>query len=132
MADLSVVVLSYNTRAVLNRCLTELFGAAADIDLELQVIVVDNGSSDGTVEHLRQHFPEVELILNKRNVGFAVGNNQGMARATADFILLLNSDAFIDAMTIERALEVMRRRPATGVVGVRLVNEDGTFQAGPG
>lgn len=130
MPDLSVVILSYNTRSIVDRCLRSLFDAALDIKLE--VIIVDNGSSDGSVQYVRRYFPTVIVIANCQNVGFAAANNQGMARALAENILLLNSDAFIGPAALRRGLDTLRDQPSTGIVGVRLVNEDGTFQAGFG
>ena len=84
MADLSVAILSYNTRDLLRRCLDTLFEAAGD--LELDVIVVDNGSTDGSLEMLASYRPTVTLIANQANVGFAAANNAALDRAIADIL----------------------------------------------
>jgi N-acetylglucosaminyl-diphospho-decaprenol L-rhamnosyltransferase len=124
--ELSVVIVSYNTRDILARCLRDLSAAAAGLDVE--TIVVDNGSTDGSVE-LMAHWPDVTLIANRDNGGFATANNQGLSAARAPFSLLLNSDAFIGAVALANGLGVLRERPSVGLVGVRLLNMDGTVQA---
>lgn len=129
MPDLSVVILSYNTREFLERCLACLFMAGEGASITLEVIVIDNGSTDGSREMLRSIRDRIVLIENSRNTGFAAANNQGMAIASHDTFLLLNSDAFISAETLERALDHMLRTPRAGIVGVRLDNLDGTVQA---
>ena len=127
MPDLSVVILSYNTLDLLERCLSELRAAAREIEHE--IIVVDNGSTDGSREFLQQRAGDVRLILNERNLGFAAANNQGLRIAAAPISLLLNSDAFVTAETLQRAIQAIRRNPYIGLVGVRILNPDGTIQA---
>jgi GT2 family glycosyltransferase len=124
--DLSIVVVSYNTEALL----APMFDAidAATGDLAIQVIVVDNASRDGSVAWLRQHRPEVELIANRENVGFGRANNQALPLVRGDFVLLLNTDAFVSPDTFEKTLAWMRAHPSCGVLGVRLVGRDGTQQ----
>jgi GT2 family glycosyltransferase len=124
--ELSVIIVSYNTREILARCLRELMIAATGLDVE--IIVVDNGSTDGSVERLAT-WPNVTLIANHDNVGFAAANNQGLAAARAPFALLLNSDAFIGAATLASGLAILREQPSVGLAGVRLLNVDGTLQA---
>lgn len=130
MADLSVIIVSYNTRDVLSRCLSALSSSIAAADVE--VIVVDNGSTDGTLDLLSNSHPAVRVVANGTNVGFAAANNQGIALSTGDVVLLLNSDAFMNSRALNRCLDVLRRNPAVGLVGLDLLNEDGTFQAGHG
>jgi GT2 family glycosyltransferase len=130
MADLSVAILSYNTRDLLRRCLDTLFEAAGD--LELDVIVVDNGSTDGSLEMLASYRPTVTLIANQANVGFAAANNAALDRAIAPVTLLLNSDAFITASDIDNALKCIADNPRIGMVGTRLLNPDGSVQAEAG
>ena len=126
MPDLSVIIVSYNTRDILRRCLDALADAGAE--LTLQVIVVDNGSSDGSVEHVASRL-ELTLIANTHNAGFAAANNQGLAVAQAPVALLLNSDAFVDRAALAEGLALLRERPEVGIAGVRLVNADGSPQA---
>lgn len=126
MPDLSVIIVSYNTRDILCRCLDEL--ASAGVGFDVEVIVVDNGSTDGTLEMLAGR-PDVTLHANDTNGGFAAANNQGLRMARAPYALLLNSDAFIGRDALTRGLTLLRGRPAVGLAGVRLLNLDGTTQA---
>lgn len=129
--DLSVVIVSFNTRLLLDRCLRAVLLAAGD-SISLEIIVVDNGSSDGTIAHLRERYPQVIRLRNRLNTGFAAANNRGLAAARAPLVLLLNSDAFITATAIRRALDVLDSCPRVGLVGTRLDNPDGTVQAEAG
>lgn len=129
MPDLSVIVVSWNTRDLLLRCLETLRAAAGSSALE--TIVVDNGSTDGSLEALRS-LPDVRLIANAENVGFAAANNQGLAIASAPVALLLNSDAFVNGETLSRAVQVFAEQPRAGIVGVTVLNDDGSVQAAEG
>ncbi len=126
MAELSVVIVSYNTCDLLARCLSELRIAAQHLVLE--IIVVDNGSTDGTREFLAGQL-DIQSILNDCNSGFAVANNQGFKLAEAPIILLLNSDAFVTSQTLRRAMRAMQYNPFVGLVGVKILNADGSIQA---
>lgn len=133
MPDLSIIIASYNTRDLLERCIVELREAIHGIDHE--IIVVDNGSSDGSrsfLENEQCNADDVRLILNERNLGFAAANNQGLRVATAPIVLLLNSDAFITAETVKQAMQTIRCNPYVGLVGVRILNTDGSIQAESG
>ncbi len=130
MPDLSVVIVSYNTRDLLPCCLTELREAVAGIEHEL--IIVDNASTDSSREYLRHEAGDIRLILNERNLGFAAANNQGLRIAEAPIILLLNSDAYISAETVRSAMRTIHCNPHIGLVGVRILNPDGTVQAESG
>jgi GT2 family glycosyltransferase len=125
---LSVIVVSWNTREILRGCLESLRGHLAALPNE--VIVIDNGSKDGSDEMVRSTFPEMRLIANAENRGFGSANNQGMAVARGEFFLLINSDArLVDAGTPRRLVQLLRERPSLGVVGPRLVFEDGRLQS---
>lgn len=132
MPDLSVVIASYNTRDLLARCISELRAAADGLALEL--IIVDNASTDGSREFLAEQAQagQLRVIQNERNLGFAGANNQGLRSATAPVILLLNSDAFVTAATLRLALKTIHCNPYVGVVGVRILNPDGSIQAESG
>ncbi len=129
MPELSVVIVSYNTRELLARCLDALQTAATGAGLAVETIVVDNGSLDGSRDLVRERYPTATLIASPANLGFAGANNVGLARTQAPAVLLLNSDAFITAEALRRGLAALRSRPEAGLVGVRLVNPDGTTQA---
>jgi N-acetylglucosaminyl-diphospho-decaprenol L-rhamnosyltransferase len=132
MPDLSVIVVSYNTRALLARCLETLVAAATDAGIDAEVIVVDNGSDDGSAALVAAAFPRAVLLANRANLGFAAANNLGLARARAPVALLLNSDAFVTAPALRRGLETLWAGPGIGLAGVRIVNPDGSLQAADG
>ncbi len=126
--DLSVVIVNWNTCDLLARCLRSL--AETVLDTRFEVWVVDNNSSDGSVEMVRRDFPAVRLILNSENVGFARANNQAIARCRGRHLLLLNSDTRVLSGSVDRVVRFMDEHPRAGVAGVRLLNPDGSFQAG--
>ena len=120
----SVVIVSFNTVDLLGRCLEELTTGAS---VPLQVIVVDNASTDGSPEMVRRRFPEVEMIGLESNAGFGAANNLAFAQCRGTHVLLLNSDAFIGPSALSALLEVAHGRPDAAVVGPKL-NGDGTLQ----
>jgi len=121
--DLSVIIVSYNTRHHLARCLRALPAATADLDS--QVIVVDNASRDGSLEMLRHDFPAVTVIANRDNVGFARACNAGLAAAEGRFLLLLNSDTVPAPGSLSALVRYARAYPRAGAVGPRLRAADG-------
>ncbi len=123
---LDVIIVNWNTQAYLERCLAALF--ADRHTAEMVVWVVDNGSSDGSTEMVRRQFPEVRLIANRENAGFVKANNQVYGVSTGEYLLLLNSDAFVQPGCIQMLLDVMEQFPGTGAAGARLLNEDGSLQ----
>jgi GT2 family glycosyltransferase len=125
-ADLTVIIVNWNTRDLLRRCLDSLQADASP--LVLQVIVVDNGSRDGSQELLRSGYPWVTRIDNTANVGFARANNQGAVLACTPLLLLLNSDAAMVPGGLWTAVHFMRDHPAVGVAGLQLLNDDRTLQ----
>jgi N-acetylglucosaminyl-diphospho-decaprenol L-rhamnosyltransferase len=122
----SVIIVSYNTRHLLDRMFRCLKAGA--IHTQLQVIAVDNASRDGSADHLAEHYPEVELIRNQANVGFGRANNQALPLVRGEYVLLLNTDAFVEPGAIDHTVAVLRRDPKVGVLGARLVGDDGAFQ----
>lgn len=120
----SAVVVSYNTRADLLRCLQSL----AAVALPLEIVVVDNASADGSAEAVRTHHPAVRLVENPENVGFARASNQGLRMARAPYALLLNSDAVVTADAVAVLSTLLDERPEVAVVGPRTLNPDGTPQ----
>ena len=123
---LSIVVLTWNERDQLERCLGAL--ERYPPDRRTEVIVVDQGSTDGTLDMLSRRFRWVRVIANRRNRGVPAGRNQGMKRASGRYILMLDSDAYVR----EGALEMLARRlddhPRVGLVGPRLEHADGSLQ----
>lgn len=124
--DLSVIVVSYNTIHLIDQMFTALNAARGK--LQIQIIVVDNASRDGSAAFLRTSYPDVELIENYRNVGFGRANNQAVARAKGRYVLLLNTDAFVGPETLLKTIEYMDSHPDCGVLGVKLVGPDGALQ----
>lgn len=126
---LSIVVVSWNCREMLARCLAEVFGSRFEVPYE--VIVVDNASGDGTAEEIPRRFPEIRLLANTENLGFAKANNQGFALARGRFLMLLNPDAFpATPETFGRVLRFLEEHPEFAGAGCRLVHADGSHQVG--
>ncbi|HEY0072368.1 MAG TPA: glycosyltransferase family 2 protein, partial [Chloroflexia bacterium] len=123
---ISIVIVSYNTRDLLRACLRSLPGAAQGLGYE--VFVVDNASTDGTVEMIRRQFPEVHVIANEGNVGFAAANNQGLEQARGTSLLLLNPDTEMQAGSLRTLHEWLAAHPEAGAAGPRLLNRDGSLQ----
>ena len=124
--DVSVVLVSYNTARLLEPCIAALRASMGD--LEVQVIVVDNASSDESVRLLRNRFVECELIESRANVGFGRANNQALALARGRYVLLLNTDAFVSPDTLGKTIAYMDAHAGCGVLGVRLIGGDGEQQ----
>ena len=124
---LSVCIVNWNTRDFLRECLTALrrYPPAGD---EMEIIVVDNASADGSAEMVAAEFPEAHLIAGKGNLGYAEGNTQAMARATGDALLLLNPDAVVHPDSLTRAASFAGTHPGLGAFGGRLVGTDGKTQ----
>ncbi len=114
----SVIIAAHDSWVHLERCLSSLLEHTASAELEL--VVVDNASTDGTPERLAQAFPTARLLRNAGNEGFARASNQGMAAATGDLLLLLNSDTFVADDVIGRAASALLARPEIGMLGVDL------------
>ena len=123
---LSVVVLSWNTRELTLACLRALFAEVPRHPRD--VIVVDNGSQDGSADAIAAAFPQVRLLRNAENRLYAAGNNQGVAVATGEFVCTLNSDTEVRPGALDQLVEFLRGNPAHGAVAPRLVDPDGTVQ----
>ena len=125
-ADLSVVVVSFNTRAALERTLAAAF---ADLDgLAAEVVVVDNGSADGSAAAARERFPEARVVENRENRFYTAANNQGFALARGRYLLVLNSDAVVGRGTFPAVVRAMDARPGVGIASCRLTWADGRVQ----
>lgn len=128
---LSIVILSWNTLELTRNCLRSIFDSVNDIDFE--VIVVDNGSPDGSADMVEQEFPQVILIKNSENLGFTKGNNQGFKASRGEYILFLNSDTIIPPPSgrksqLRKMVEAMKKDKSIGALTPKLLNPDGTFQ----
>lgn len=124
--DLTVCIVNWNTRNDLRRALESIYGCAAEAQLE--VIVVDNASSDDSPQMVRRDFPEARLIVNRGNRGFAGGNNEALRRARGRYCLLLNSDTVVHPGAFAELVGFMDTHPDAAAVGPRVLNPDGTVQ----
>jgi len=118
----SLIMLSFNTRDLLRESLTSLRAVAAEIDSE--IIVVDNASHDGSADMVAAEFPDIRLIRAPLNLGFAGGNNLGREIARGEFLILVNSDAFIESGALQQGLARMRDCPEVGLAGGLLLGRD--------
>jgi len=123
---ISVILVSYNTAEMSVEALNALFASQGEFTLE--VFVVDNASKDDSVARIKKAFPQVTLIENSVNVGFGRANNQVLDLVSGDYILLLNTDAFIQPDTIAKTIQYAEAQPKCGVLGVRLIGRDGEQQ----
>lgn len=129
--DLSIIIPSYNTCALLTRCLMSVFDSLKDSPLSYEVIVVDNASSDGSTQLVNKKFPQVHLVCNTTNVGYSKANNQAIVKAKGDYVLLLNSDIVVGGDAIGVLLRFVRTKENV-FAGGKLYNEDGSAQASCG
>lgn len=123
---LSIIIVSYNTRELLGRCLGSALASAGDLPVEL--LVVDNGSTDGSVDYLKETFPDVRLLESGGNIGFGAANNLGYRHARGEYIVLLNSDAFPVGDSLAASARLMDGHPDVGLAGGRLIGEDGGWR----
>ncbi len=124
----SVLLVSYNTREMTLTCLTALYKGLSADGVSAEVILVDNASSDGTAAAVKEGFPTVRLIESPVNLGFAGGNNRAMLEATGRYLLLLNTDAFVEPGAVGAMVAYLDNEPKTAAVGPRLNNADGSLQ----
>jgi len=133
MSELAIIIVSWNVRDLLRRCLESVYRSAEALAREPEVIVVDNASSDGSVEMVREAFPQVRLIANRENVGFTAANNQGIRALCLPsgprFFLFLNPDTEVAPDALPSMLDYMAQHPEVGVLGPMLLNPDGTVQS---
>ena len=123
--DLSIVIVNYNVEYFLEQCLNSVIQATQQ--LKTEIIVVDNNSSDGSIEMLKNKFQGVQLIENKENVGFSRANNQGIKLSKGKYVLLLNPDTVIEEQTLTKIVSRMDKDDTIGGLGVRMVDGKGTF-----
>lgn len=124
MVVVSVIIVNMNTRGLLKECLQSVVQSS----VPKEVIVVDNASTDGSVQMVRTEFPSVQLICNRTNERFAKPNNDGMKIAKGRYLFLLNSDASLKSMALENLVSYMDAHPTVGMCGPQLLNPDGSIQ----
>ncbi len=128
MVTLSLIIVNWNVCDLLQRAIASVY-ASWDGLPGLEIIVVDNASHDDSVAMLRETFPQVVVIANAENRGFTGGNNQGLAAATGDFLLLLNPDTEIVGDALPRMIAYLQNHPGVGMIGPQLLNPDGSVQS---
>ena len=126
MADVTISIVSNNNRELILGCLDSIYRTADGLDVE--VIVIDNVSSDGSVGAIRERFPQVRFILNEKKEGFSANHNKALRVASAELILVLNDDTVLHPGALEAMRDFLRDAPQAGAVGGMLLNPDGTPQ----
>ncbi|MBU1326630.1 glycosyltransferase family 2 protein [Patescibacteria group bacterium] len=124
--DLSVVILNFNTRDLTRKCLVSIYASNMG-EYRMEVIICDNGSTDGSLESIKKEFPDALLIENGKNLGFAAGNNPGIKSAKGRNILLLNSDTEVQPDTFRIMIDHMDGNPKIGASTCKLILADGTM-----
>ncbi|MBI1872061.1 glycosyltransferase family 2 protein, partial [Candidatus Collierbacteria bacterium] len=122
--DLSIIIVNFNTADLLADCLNSIFKATFPKN-GLEVILVDNASRDNSTKVVEAKFPEVILIKNKRNLGFAKANNIGAKKATGRYLLFLNSDTVIKRYSLVKPLKFLKNHPKVGALTIKLITKDG-------
>jgi GT2 family glycosyltransferase len=124
--DISIIVVSFNTKGLLLDCLASVFETVKGISFE--VWVVDNNSTDGTVEATREKYPTIKIIKNTENLGFAAANNQAFRQMNGDYALLLNTDTVLTNGAVKELFDFMEANPEAGMACGQLLNLDGSSQ----
>ncbi len=127
MKDLSIVIVTYNSKDFLRTCLHSVIQQTTGISYE--IIVVDNASTDQTRELMASEFPDIAFFRNEHNVGFAAANNQAVKETTSRYVLLLNPDTEILDGAIQKTIRFMEEHPKSGICSCKLMYQDGRFQA---
>ena len=125
MNKLSVIIVNYNVKFFLQQAITAALAASKNMAVEIWM--VDNQSSDGSVEMVRSLFPEVKVIANEKNVGFSTANNQAIAQSNSEYILLLNPDTVVAEDTFDKCIAFMDAHPNAGGLGVKMIDGTGVF-----
>ena len=126
MPDFSVIIVSFNTQDQILNCLASIFGQLNGVDGE--IFVVDNNSTDGTPQTIKEKYPSLQLIANHENLGFAKANNLAIKRASGKYIILLNSDTILKSCFFDQVIQFMESRQDVGIAGCLLRNTDGSVQ----
>ena len=126
---LSIIIVSYNTKALLHHCLDSL---KPQLNSQTEVIIIDNASTDGSVQAIQEAFPKVKLIANKRNLGFAAATNLGIKKTSATYVLLLNPDTLVQPGSLKLLTDYLDAQPQVSIASPKLLNPDGSLQPAGG
>src|ERR1700757_2014699 len=124
---LSIVIICWNDLRVIRDCLRSIYEGTHETNFE--VVVSDNGSVDGSVEFIRKHYPQVRIVENRQNLGFARGNNAGIRASRGEYVLILNPDTIIHDGALDKLVGFADEHPQVGAFGCRVLNADGSYQA---
>ena len=123
---LSIIILCWNDLKVIGDCLQSIY--ATTHSTEFEVIVPDNGSTDGSIEFIQQNYPQVRIIENGKNLRFAKANNVGIQESRGEYVLILNPDTIIHEGTLDKIVHLADQHPEAGAFGCRVLNADGSYQ----
>jgi hypothetical protein len=126
--DMSIILVCWNNKAYLDPCLKSLY--ESELKFTYDIIVVDNGSTDGSQEMLREKYPAVKIIENGSNVGLSKASNQGIQATTGRYVFLLNNDTVVNGPSLNMMYDLLESRPDSGAAGGMLLNADLSFQGG--
>lgn len=124
---LSIVIANWNTKQLIKECVESIFKTASP-ELSFEIIITDNGSTDGSAEYLKSLGSQITLIQNSENKGYAKACNQGMKISNGKYVLLLGSDTIMKSGAMEKCIEFLDNSPEAGAVSCKLLNPDGTTQ----
>jgi len=128
VVDMSIVLVCWNNKAYLDPCLKSLYEGG--LKSSFDIVVVDNGSTDGSQQMLAEKYPDVKLIQNSGNVGLGKASNQGIEVTDGRHVLLLNNDTIVNGPALDMLVEFLEAHPKAGAVAGKLLNPDGSFQSG--
>ena len=128
VVDMSIVLVCWNNKAYLDPCLKSLYEGG--LKSTFDVVVADNGSTDGSQQMLAEKYPEVKIIQNEGNVGLGKASNQGIEATNGRYVLLLNNDTIVNGPALDMLVEFLDAHPEAGAVAGKLLNPDGSFQSG--
>jgi O-antigen biosynthesis protein len=124
--DVSIIIVNYNVKEYIEQAITSIKRACKNLSYE--IFIVDNASTDGSVDLIKKKFSDVHMIVNTENKGFAAANNQALKKANGDYILLINPDTIVQEDTLAVILNFFEQHPKCGMVGCKILNTDGTLQ----
>lgn len=124
--QLSIVIICWNDRNLIDQCLRSIYSGARSVSFE--VIISDNGSTDGSAEFIRRRYPAARVFENGSNLGFAKGNNAGIRQCQGEYVLILNPDTIVHDGTLDRLVAFAEQHPEAGAFGCRVLNPDGSYQ----
>ncbi len=124
--DVTIIIVNYNVKEFLEQAIASIKKSC--VGWQYEIFVVDNASTDGSVHAIRQKFPEVQLIVNAENRGFAAANNQALRQARGEYLLLINPDTIVQEDTFSVIIDFFKQHPDCGMVGCKILNPDGSLQ----